>query len=128
MYVQIIGKQKRKVECIWGGIPCQKGDTVEEQNYCEHGGADGILEDFCEPKFVSRPYIIKGQRHRRIGYQKIGGNNPKKEVIQKAVEVCDDNGTDPVWTDEVHDGDLSYKFCQLDKIGIIFEEQPWTKK
>ena len=115
MYVQIIGKQQRNVKCFWGGSQCKKGHTVEEQNYCEHGRADGILQDFCEPFFTN--YKIDDQT---IGYQKIEGKIPTKEEVREAVKVCNDNGTDPVWTDKVHDGDWSYKFCKSDNAGIIY--------
>ena len=126
MSIQILGKQERKVECFWGGFPCKKGHTVEEQNFCEHGGTEGILKQFCQPpEFAPSTVICKSKaKSQTIGYQKIGDKGLTKKEICIAVEVCNDDGNDPAWTDEVHHGDWTYKFCQSDqndKIGIIYE-------
>ena len=117
MSIQILGKQEREVKCYWGGFPCKKGHTVEEQHYCEDGGGNGILDKFCEPKFSSKVEFCDNGR--RFGYQKM--ENEEKDFC-KAVDVCDENGNDPVWTDEVDVGCIHYKFCQSGEFGIIYEE------
>ena len=52
----------------------------------------------------------------------MGHDEKTGEEICKAVHICDDEGNDPRWTDEVLYKKFSYMFCQSEKFGIIYKK------